>query len=160
MVKGVSISQVSSQQEALSSATLWYFADAEQSTVRDCTRLEREKLKSSFINKQRPLPGSLSTLPRHLLTLMSLNSTPVLSAYSITLGWAEKSHHLHKELALKWMLASSPWTFWMLQQNKTSVRKQVPVKQNCMVTSSNLWLPSANGPQINTSTLTGHQNFT
>ncbi len=48
------------------------------------------------------------------LTLISVSSTPVLSAYSITLGWAENSHHRHDDLALKYMLLCSSRTVCIL----------------------------------------------
>lgn len=49
---------------------------------------------------------------------MSLMSAPVLSAYTITLGWAENSLHRHNDLALKYRLLSSSRTFCILIGNE------------------------------------------
>lgn len=48
------------------------------------------------------------------LTLMSVSSTPVLSPYNMTRGWAENSHHLHDDFALKYRLSSSSRIFCIL----------------------------------------------
>lgn len=104
------------------------------------------------------------------LTLMSVSSTPVLSAYSITLGWAENSHHLHDDLALKYRLWSSSRTVcilmghsvtlhlvWLLTDN-TSICKRN--QQTAFPLNKKTSLPSANSPQLCYSALTHHQNFT
>ncbi len=53
-------------------------------------------------------------------TRKSVSSAPVLSAYTITLGWHENSHHRHGDLALKYRLESSSRNFCNLKKNRMS----------------------------------------
>ncbi len=53
-------------------------------------------------------------------TRKSVSSAPVLSAYTITLGWQENSHHRHGDLALKYRLESSSRNFCNLKKNRMS----------------------------------------
>ena len=51
---------------------------------------------------------------------MSESSAPVLSAYSITRGWAANSHHRHGDRALKYRFWSSSRIFWILTKSRPS----------------------------------------
>lgn len=83
-----------------------------------------------------------TTLPtKSCLTLMSVSSTPVLSAYSITLGWAENSHHRHDDLALKYRLLSSSRTFCILMGQSVTLNLVWLVIQQVTPASKNKNLP-------------------
>lgn len=86
--------------------------DGRESCVKDRCRKEKNLITT---------PSESQRATQVCLTLMSVSSTPVLSAYSITLGWAENSHHRHDDLALKYRLWSSSRTVCILMGHSVTL---------------------------------------